>query len=199
MPPKAKITKDMVIAAAFEVARETGADNINARTVSKKLNCSTQPVMYHFATIEDLKKAAYKKTDEYHTQYLMSIPETQNVMLGIGLNYIRFAVEEPHLFRFLFQSGFVPQNSLIEMINAEELLPVICAMQAETGMNREQTKEIFITLAMFVHGYASILANNSLEYDETLAAKQLEQVYAGAAFAVKKEKSPEEAWNEKII
>lgn len=55
MPPKAKITKDMVIDAAFEVAREIGTENINARTVSKKLNCSTQPVMYHFATIDELK------------------------------------------------------------------------------------------------------------------------------------------------
>lgn len=94
MPPKAKITRNMVIAAAFEVARQTGAENINARTVSKKLNCSTQPVMYHFSTIEELKKAAYEKTDEFHSQYLMSIPDTQkDVMLGIGLNYIRFAVE----------------------------------------------------------------------------------------------------------
>ena len=30
-------------------------------------------------------------------------------------------------------------------------------------MNIEQTKEVFITLALFVHGYASIIANNSLE------------------------------------
>ena len=52
MPPKPKIKRDMVIDAAFEVVRKTGAENINARTVSKKLNCSTQPVMYHFATIE---------------------------------------------------------------------------------------------------------------------------------------------------
>ena len=52
MPPKVKVTKDMVIDAAFEIAREAGAENINARTVAKKLNCSTQPVMYHFATIE---------------------------------------------------------------------------------------------------------------------------------------------------
>ena len=96
MPPKPKITRDMVIDAAFEVARKTGAENINARTVSKKLNCSTQPVMYHFATIENLRKAAYKKADEYHTEYLMNIPETQeDIMLGIGLNYIRFAIEEP--------------------------------------------------------------------------------------------------------
>ena len=99
MPPKAKITKDMIINAAFEVARETGADNINARAVAKRLDCSTQPVMYHFATIAELKKAVYEKADRYHTEFLMKIDKPQKgVMLGIGLNYIRFAIEEPHLF-----------------------------------------------------------------------------------------------------
>lgn len=185
MPPKPKITRDMVIAAAFEVARKTGAENINARTVSKKLNCSTQPVMYHFATIEELKKAAYQKTDEYHTEYLMNIPETQeNIMLGIGLNYIRFAVEEPNLFRFLFQSGLVAENSLPEMINSEQLIPVISAMKEAMCMSTEQTKEIFITLAMFVHGYASIIANNSLEYDEKIVMSHLQRVYTGAVLAM---------------
>lgn len=50
MPPKPKITRDIVIDTTFEVARKSGAENINARTVSKKLNRSTQPVMYHFIT-----------------------------------------------------------------------------------------------------------------------------------------------------
>ncbi len=190
MPPKAKITKDMVITAAFEVARKTGAENINARTVSQTLHCSTQPVMYHFATIAALKKAAYQKADEYHTEYLLSIPKTQqDFMLGIGLNYIRFAREEPYLFRFLFQSGFIAENSLPEMINSAELIPVLSAMQKEMGMNMEQTKEIFITLAMFVHGYASIFANNSLEYDEKLIAAHLKRVYTGAVLAIQEEKS----------
>ena len=63
MPPRAKITKEMVIDAAFEVAREQGVENINARTVAKKLSCSTQPIMYHFETIEKLKKAVYTKAD----------------------------------------------------------------------------------------------------------------------------------------
>ena len=189
MPPKPKITREMVIDAAFEVARKTGAENINARTVSKKLNCSTQPVMYHFATIEELRKAAYTKTDNYHTEYLMNIPETQeDIMLGIGVNYIRFAVEEPNLFRFLFQSGFAVENSLLEMINSKELIPVISAMQEEMDMmNMEQTKEVFITLAMFVHGYASIITNNSLEYDEKLIAKHLERVCTGAILAMQEE------------
>ncbi len=51
MPAKPKISKEMIVDAAFEIARKEGMENINARTVSEKLSCSTQPVMYHFATI----------------------------------------------------------------------------------------------------------------------------------------------------
>lgn len=186
MPPKAKITKDMVIGAAFEVARETGAENINARAVANRLNCSTQPVMYHFATMEELKKSAYAKADAYHTEYLMNV-SAQDVLLGIGLNYIRFAVEEPHLFRFLFQSGFAVENSFLEMVNSQELTPILSVMQEAMELSMEQTKEVFVTLALFVHGYASILVNNSLEYDEHLIAAQLRRVYAGAILALQEE------------
>ena len=55
-------------------------------------------------------------------------------------------------------------------------------------MNMEQTKEVFIILAMFVHGYASIIANNSLEYDEKLITTYLERVYTGAVLAMQEEK-----------
>ncbi len=188
MPAKAKVTGEMIIDAAFEIAWEKGAENINARTVSEKLGCSTQPVMYYFATIEELKRAVYAKTDSFHTEYLMNTDPQENVMLGIGLNYIRFAVEEPNLFKFLFQSGFAAQNNLLEMIDSEELLPVISAMQKAMGFDMKQTKEVFITLAMFVHGYASIVANNSLEYDERIGAIHLERVYRGAISALREEK-----------
>ncbi len=128
----------MIIDAAFEIAGETGAENINARTVSKKLNCSTQPVMYHFATIE-----------------------------------------EPHLFRFLFQSGYAVENSLLEMIDSGELKPLLAAMQEAAGINEKQMKEVFLTIALFAHGYASIIANNSLEYDETVVSNHLERANRG--------------------
>lgn len=188
MPPKPKITKDMVIEAAFEIARETGAENINARTVAKKLNCSTQPVMYHFSTIEELKKAAYGKANAYHTQYLLSSPPPQkSMMLCIGLNYIRFAMEDPHLFRFLFQSGFSAENSLLEMIDSQELIPILSVMQESMKLNMQQAKEVFLTLALFVHGYASILVGNSLEYDEELISLHLQRVYTGAIFAAQQE------------
>ena len=56
MPARAKVTKEMIVDAAFAIAREAGVERINARTVSERLHCSTQPVMYHFATMEALKR-----------------------------------------------------------------------------------------------------------------------------------------------
>lgn len=188
MPAKAKITKEMIIDAAFDIARTRGAENINARTVSEKLNCSTQPVMYHFSTIEALKRAAYAKADWYHTGYLMQVnPSPDGMMLGIGSNYIRFAIKEPHLFRFLFQSGYAVENSLLEMIDSEELLPVLTAMREALGMDMKKTKEVFLTIALFAHGYASIIANNGLEYDEELIKAHLERAYRGAVLAAEEE------------
>ena len=60
-------------------------------------------------------------------------------------------------------------------------------MQGAMGMDMEQTKEVFLTIAMFAHGYASIIANNSLEYDEKVVAAHLERAYKGAVLAVKEE------------
>lgn len=186
MPPKTRITRDMIIDAGFEIARTEGAEQINARTVSKALGCSTQPVMYQFEKIEDLKRAVYEKADSFHSEYLMNMSEDiDDFMLGIGLNYIRFAVEEPCLFRFLFQSGFVAENSLIDMIDSEELKPVMFAMQAGLNLSEEQTKEVFLTIAMFAHGYASIIANNSLEFDEEVITRHLNTAYRGAILAVR--------------
>ncbi len=182
--PKAKVTRDMVIEAAFAVARTVGAEQINARTVSQELGCSTQPVMYHFATIEALKRAVYAKADRYHSDYLM---ETEDVPLGIGLNYIRFAIEEPHLFRFLFQSGFAVEGSLPEMLDSAELEPILSAMQGVLGLGAGQTKEVFLTVALFTHGYASIIANNRLEFDEAAVSKHLERVWEGAVLAAQEE------------
>ena len=180
MPPKTRITKDMIVNAAVEVARQNGYESINARTVSERLNCSTQPIMYHFATIDAMKRAAYEQVDQLHTKYMMTIPPEQDPLLGIGLNYIRFAVEEPRLFIFLFQSGYAKENSLLEMIDSEELAPVLAAMQEGAGLSMEKTKQVFLTVALFAHGYASIIANNGLKYDEKLISEHLECAWNGA-------------------
>ena len=187
MPPKARISRDKILQAAMEVIRESGFENVNARTVSGKLNCSTQSVMYHFSTMDSLKRAAYAQVDHLHSVYMMQISPDRDPILCIGLNYIRFAVEEPQLFRFLFQSGYAEENSLLEMIDSKELEPVLAAMQAGAGLRMEKTKEVFLTVALFAHGYASIIANNALEFDEALIAEHLERAWNGAILAAEQE------------
>ncbi len=187
MPPKAKITREMVLDAAFEVARAGGAEHVNARSVARKLGCSTQPVMYHFAAIGELKRALYEKVDWFHTRCLMDVPAGEDTMLGIGLNYIRFAVAEPQLFRFLFQSGYAVENNVLEMVNSSQLEPVLSAMREATGLGPSQMKEVFLTLALFAHGYASIIANNSLEFDEQIIKTHLERAFRGAVLALREE------------
>ena len=118
MPPKTKVTRDMIVDAAVEVIRQNGIGSVNARVVAARLRCSTQPVMYHFATIESLKKAAYAWADRLHSEYLMQASPEEDPLLAIGLNYIRFAVKEPHLFRFLFQSGYAEEKNLSDMVDS---------------------------------------------------------------------------------
>lgn len=73
------------------------------------------------------------------------------------------------------------------MIDSPELVPVISAMQKAIGMNTKQTKKVFLTISLFVHGYASIIANNSLEYDEELIKSHLERAYRGAILTAQEE------------
>ena len=192
MPPRTRITEELIAQAAIEVAKQSGYENINARTVSEQLHCSTQPIIYHFSTIDAMKRAAYARADRMHTQYLMAASPDMHPILSIGLNYIRFAVNEPQLFRFLFQSGYAKEHSLLEMIDSPELIPVLSAMQEGTGLSRAKTKQVFLTVALFAHGYASLIANNGLEYNEKTVAEHLEQAWNGALLAAMQEENKNE-------
>ena len=182
MPPKAKITREMIVNAAFEIVREDGAENINARTVSKKLGCSTQPVMYHFKKIEDIKKVVYEKTDKYHSAYITKV-HSANAMKEIGLLYIRFAATEKNLFRFLFQSNAFSEKSIPELINTSEMQPILAMFAEGAEVKHEQASIIFKSLFLYAHGYASMFANNSISYDEEAISTDLDRIFVGAVYA----------------
>lgn len=186
MPPKAKITKEMIIDAAFEITRESGIEAVNARTISEKLGCSTQPVMYYFKKIGDIKSAVWKKTDDFHTGYIMDI-RSDEPMMDIGMNFIRFAATEKNLFRLLFQSDGLVEKEVTDMVWTGSANPMLGVLMQTEGVDLEGAKSIFTTLGFFVHGFASLLANNSMEYNEEEARNLLRRVGIGARFAAKTE------------
>lgn len=45
MPPKAKYTRDEIIAIAYELVREQGVEALTAREVAKRLGTSPSPIL----------------------------------------------------------------------------------------------------------------------------------------------------------
>ena len=184
MPPKAKITAEMIAEAGLAIVRASGSAALNIRSVAKQLGCSTQPVMYHYRTAEALKAAVYAKADAFHTAYLMQ-EEPGNPLLGIGLRYIRFAAEEPGLFRLLFESGMLHDTPLAMLTDTPDTAPFLAAVSAETGLTAEQAGTVFAQLFMTAHGCASLLANNAMQSDAAYCRTMLTRCLYGAVAALK--------------
>lgn len=179
MPPKVKITEQMIIDASFEIIRISGHENLNARTIAEYLKCSTQPVLYHFKTVDEIREAVYRKADEYHTEYIMPKDGDENPMLAMGLNYVRFGNAEKNLFRFLFQTNKFGGMDIAALMENPALSDIIDVMANGLDCDREEAREMFLTFFAIVHGLASLLANNAMEYDEEQSKKMLDTVFFG--------------------
>ena len=127
MPPRVKTTKEMIINAAFEITRSHGIEAINAKSVANYLNCSTQPVMYNFATIEELKLTVFDKAFDYMKEQVVfpKGKKSEYPMREVGLDYISFARKEPNLFKLLFESSYSERCPVDDLGVDLDLQPVI--------------------------------------------------------------------------
>lgn len=174
MPRTPTTTKEAMIEGAFQLIREKGHAFLTARNLALFLGCSTQPIMYQFPNLDTLRELAYQKADAFHSAYILSDGD----LLGIGLRYIRFAEEEPQLFRFLFQSGRFSGFSLEELIRSPETTGILAAISSEEGLSLDAAA-FFEPLAAVVHGYASLIANNAMKYDPEAIRKALITIAEG--------------------
>ena len=179
MPPKVRITKEMVTDASVEIIRKDGHENLNARTIAEYLNCSTQPVMYNYKTVDSIREAADVVADAYHTAFIMPKETDGDPMLALGLNYVRFGYEEKNLFRFLFQTDKFGGMDVSALMGDPALSDILGVMAAGLKCGTDEAREMFLTFFCVVHGLASLMANNSMEYDEPQARKMLEEVFHG--------------------
>ena len=175
MPKKPITTKEAMIEGAFRLIREKGYESLTARNLAAFLGCSTQPVMYQFPNLETLRDLAYQRADAFHSEYILS----GGNLLEMGLRYIRFAEEEPLLFRFLFQSGRFSGSSLTELVRAPEAADILAVVSGEEGLTMEEAASFFEPLAAVVHGYASLIANNAMKYDPDAIRKALVMIGTG--------------------
>ena len=175
MPKKPVTTKEAMIDGAFRLIREQGHEALTARNLASFLGCSTQPIMYRFPDLDELRDLTYQKADRFHTDYILADGD----LLEIGLRYVRFAGEEPLLFKYLFQSGRFTGLSLADLVRAPETADVLAAVSHEADLSPEDAAAFFEPLAALVHGYASLIANNAMEYDPDAVRQALVAIAEG--------------------
>lgn len=192
MPPKVRVTKKMILDAAFDIVRKEGYESLNARRIAECLGCSTQPVLYNFKSVDEIREETYRIADEYHTGYIMPGEKTNtDPLLFLGLNYIRFGYEEKHLFRFLFQTNQFGGMDMNTLMNNPELAAIIGIVAKSIDCNETDARELFLTFFVVAHGYASLMANNTMEYDEKQSEKILKTVFCGMLSSLKGQQNDE--------
>lgn len=178
MPPKVKITKEDILAAALQITRQSGISALNARTVAAALGCSTQPVFSNFATMEHLQKAVMEKATNLCDEYLQREVASGQfpIYKANGMAYIRFAKEETEFFKLLFMydrdGAPIPED-------AELKTRMEAIVRSNTGLSPEEVQLFHLEMWAFVHGIATMFATGYLNLPWELVSQMLSDAYMG--------------------
>ena len=176
MPPKAKITKDMILHTVLDITRETGFETVNARSIAGKLQCSTRPIFTCYENMEELKKDFLDFAYEYYLQYVSSFSSSEQVIpsLLLPLSYIEFAAEETHLFMLLFMNDMdLNMAEAKDFYNEADNEKRAAAFSETIGVELERAKVIFLDLFLYTHGIAVLTAAGKIAFDRGSAEKML--------------------------
>ena len=112
MPPKAKFTRQEIIDAAVDIARRAPLEAVTAQELASVLGTSTRPVFTYFRTLEEVRAAVVEEAGKIYGQYVERGLSMNPPFKGYGMETIRFAREEPNLFRLCsFCAGETPPSS----------------------------------------------------------------------------------------
>jgi len=186
MPPKVKVTKEAVVAAAVQIVRSQGAQALNARTVAAALACSTQPVFSNFATMEQLWLAVLKEADALCGVYISREMEqgVYPAYKASGMAYIRFAKEEKELFKALYMRQRREDTSY-EALHFGA--PMEQLVEENTGLSGDRMKLFHLEMWAYVHGIAVMFATGFLDLEWELVSQMLTDAYQGLKKQYEKE------------
>lgn len=179
MPPKAKITKEMILNTVMEITRETGFYTVNARSIAGKLQCSTRPIFTCYENMEELKSEFLDFAYEYFEQYVANYQNIANITSSLihPLSYIDFAREETNLFKLLFIIDMDLEMTAAKDFYKESGNEKRAKDFSETiGIELEHAKIIFLNLFLYSHGIAVLTATKKLTLDRDSVEKMLKNV-----------------------
>lgn len=178
MPPKIKVTKEKILDTAIKIIKRDGVNSINARTIAKELNCSTQPIFSNFATMEELREAILATADTLYQEYINReiAAEKYPAYKAAGMAYIRFAKEEKELFKLLFMRDRTAEDKQPATEGTKTIAHIV---QSTTGLTGEKAMLFHLEMWAYVHGIAAMTATNYLELETELVSEMMTDAYQG--------------------
>ena len=164
MPTKIRISKEMILDAAFEIVRKDGMEKLSNRELANKLNCSIRPIYYQFENVEEMQKELYLKIEQYFYKFILDnmvegIPKYKQV----GINYIKFAKKEKKLFQTLFMTdvGLTPDAFVLKA--GEDYKEIEKFIKISANIKEEDIKDFHTKMWIFCHGIATLVANDTIK------------------------------------
>lgn len=165
MPPKAKITKEMILKAVLEITREIGFDAVNARMIAGKLNCSTRPIFTCYSNMDEMKKEFLEYAYEFYESYVSQYHEKSEIpsFLILPVSYIEFARDETNLFKLLFMNDMELKMSETKDFYSEiGNVKKAKAFAELIGTEIEDAKDIYLDFFLYSHGIAVLTATGKI-------------------------------------
>ena len=186
MPPKVKITKEDIVNAAVELVRQYGPQALNARELAARLCCSTQPIFSNFATMEQLRLSVVEKAEAVYFAYTRRETDSGQypVYKASGMAYIRFAKEEPALFKLLYLCEKDEPGASVTVGLFEQMCDLA---QSAAGLSAEQAQLFHLEIWAVVHGIATMFATGFLDLDWALVSTMITDTYQGLRLRFTKE------------
>lgn len=187
MPPKPKFSKEEIINAAYEIARSEGIDAVVARNIGKKLGTTSTPIFTFFNGMEELKNEVYGKAKAEAVAYLREAVHYFPAFKEFGLRWIRFAVQEPHLFRLLFAGedryADTPESFMREFDAVTD--PILQGIVAAFGVSAGDAKELFDQMILHANGMATFAMSHPGYLDEATTSRLLSETCIGLVAVIK--------------
>ena len=192
MPTKIRISKDMILDAAFEIVRQDGMEKLSNRELANKLKCSIRPIYYQFENVEEMQKELYLKIEQYFYKFILDnmvegIPKYKQV----GINYIKFAKQEKKLFQTLFMSdtGLTPDAFVSK--DGDDYEEIAKLIKISTNLKDNDIKDFHTKMWIFCHGMATLVANDTIKLTDNQIQELLSSQFQALMLL---EKNPNNKW-----
>lgn len=178
MPPKVKFSREEIIAAALDIVREGGMTALTARSLAARLGSSAKPVFGLFENMQEVQNevmlaanAEYQKF--LHTEMMRGIYKPYKAS---GMAYIAFARKEKELFKLLFMRDRSDEQG---DTRDESVADIIALISRNTGLSEEEARLFHLEMWIFVHGIATMIVTNYLDWEEEHISRALTDAYEG--------------------